>query len=131
MVAPETIGHFHSWKVELTEAVSKEKILEIFATTPRIIFLRASEGLKAMNETLELMSDLGRSRGDMYEVGLWTESLTVSGTELYFNYQVYNQAIVIPETIDAIRAITGIEKDANASIAKTNQTMGITQGYII
>ena len=80
LVAPETIGHFHSWKVELNEAVDREKILEIFAAAPRIIFLRASEGLKAMNETLELMSDLGRSRGDMYEVGLWSESLTVQGS---------------------------------------------------
>jgi glyceraldehyde-3-phosphate dehydrogenase (NAD(P)) len=38
---------------------------------------------------------------------------------------VDNQAIVIPETIDAIRALSGTEKDANASIARTNAALGI------
>ena len=117
--------------MELNESVSKEKILELFAATPRIIFLKASEGLKALNETVELMSDLGRSRGDMYEVGLWSESLTVQGSDLIFNYQVYNQAIVIPETIDAIRALSGTQPDAAASIAMTNAAMGIVQGDIL
>jgi glyceraldehyde-3-phosphate dehydrogenase (NAD(P)) len=38
---------------------------------------------------------------------------------------VDNQAIVIPETIDAIRALAGVERDAKASIAKTNGALGI------
>jgi len=37
----------------------------------------------------------------MWEVGLWEDGLTVVGSELFYNYQVYNQAIVVPETIDA------------------------------
>ena len=28
--------------------------------------------------------------------------------EAYYTYQVFNQAIVVPETIDAIRALTGL-----------------------
>jgi glyceraldehyde-3-phosphate dehydrogenase (NAD(P)+) (phosphorylating) len=131
LVVAETISHLHSWHVELTRPVSKEEILEIFASTPRILFLKASEGLRALNETVELMSDLGRSRGDMYEVGLWSESLSVQGTELYFNYQVYNQAIVIPETIDAIRALIGDDKDAGVSMSKTDRAMGMIQGDVL
>jgi glyceraldehyde-3-phosphate dehydrogenase (NAD(P)) len=38
---------------------------------------------------------------------------------------VDNQAIVIPETIDAIRALTGSESAADSSIAKTNAALGI------
>jgi glyceraldehyde-3-phosphate dehydrogenase (NAD(P)) len=38
---------------------------------------------------------------------------------------VDNQAIVIPETIDAIRALTGITQNAHESIAKTNTALGI------
>ena len=130
LVASETISHFHSWHVELNAPVSKDEILKIFAATPRIIFLIESDGLNALNDTLELMSDLGRPRGDMWEVGLWMESLTVKGTDLFFNYQVYNQAIVIPETIDAIRALTGIENNAMASIKMTNKALGILQENI-
>ena len=130
LVAAQTSSHFHSWYVELTRPSSKEEILAVFEKTTRVIFLRESDGLTALNHTIELMSDLGRPRGDMWEVGLWIDSLTVKDNELYFNYQVYNQAIVVPETIDAIRALTGIEKDATVSISKTNNSMGILHGDI-
>ena len=36
------------------------------------------------------MKDLGRLRGDMWEVALWEDVLTVSGNEVYYTYQVYN-----------------------------------------
>ena len=84
----------------------------------------------ALNSTLELMADLGRPRGDMWEVGLWEDGLTVVGSELFYNYQVYNQAIVVPETIDAIRALTGIETDGARSIAKTDQAMGLVREFV-
>lgn len=83
----------------------------------------------ALNSTLEMMADLGRPRSDMWEVGLWVDSLTVKHSELFYNYQVYNQAIVVPETIDAIRALTGIEQDGLRSIAKTDKAMGIVRDF--
>jgi len=128
MSASHTISHFHTWHIELNKQVTKEEILNIFESTSRVIFLRESDGLTALNSTLELMNDLGRPRGDMWEVGLWVDSLKVNGNDLYLNCQVYNQAIVIPETIDAIRALTSIETDAQTSINKTNNSMGILQG---
>ncbi len=130
LVTAQTTSHFHSWYVELARFAAREEILSIFEKTPRVIFLRESDGLIALNHTIELMSDLGRPRGDMWEVGLWVDSLTVKDNALYFNYQVYNQAIVVPETIDAIRALTGIEKDATVSINKTNHSLGILYGDI-
>ena len=36
-----------------------------------------------------------------------------------------NQAIVVPETIDAIRALTSAEREASASIAKTDAALGV------
>jgi glyceraldehyde-3-phosphate dehydrogenase (NAD(P)) len=45
-------------------------------------------------------------------------------------FQVHNEAIAVPETIDAIRAMTGIESDAMKSIEKTNRTMGITKCFL-
>lgn len=61
----------------------------------------------------------------MYEVALWEDILKEQGDELFYAYVVDNQAIVIPETIDAIRALTGIETDAATSISKTNKSLGI------
>lgn len=130
VVAAHTTSHLHAWSVELTRSASKDEVLAAFRAAPRIAFLRASEGVVALNSTLEMMSDLGRPRGDMWEVGLWEDSLTVKNNELFYNYQVYNQAIVVPETIDAIRALTGIEQDGLKSIAKTDNAMGVVRDFL-
>jgi glyceraldehyde-3-phosphate dehydrogenase (NAD(P)) len=130
VVAAHTTSHLHSWSVELTRPASKDEVLTAFRVAPRIAFLRMSEGVVALNSTLEMMADLGRPRGDMWEVGLWEDGLTVVGSELFYNYQVYNQAIVVPETIDAIRALTGIEKDGMASIAKTDAALGLVREFL-
>jgi glyceraldehyde-3-phosphate dehydrogenase (NAD(P)) len=71
------------------------------------------------------MSDAGRPRADLYEVALWEDMLKVQGNELFYAYMVDNQAIVVPETIDAIRSLTKAEDDAEASIAKTDAAMEI------
>ena len=130
LVAAHTTSHLHAWSVELTRPVTKDEVLAAFRAAPRIAFLRASDGVVALNSTLELMTDLGRPRGDMWEVGLWEDSLTVQGSELFYNYQVYNQAIVVPETIDAIRALTGIEENGLASIAKTDTALGLVREFL-
>lgn len=130
VVAAHTTSHLHAWSVELTRAVTKDEILDVFRSAPRIAFLKMSEGVVALNSTLEMLADLGRPRGDMWEVGLWEDGLTVSRHEVFYNYQVYNQAIVVPETIDAIRALTGIEPDGMKSIAKTDQALGLVREFI-
>ena len=130
VVASHTNSHLHAWSVELTRPTTKDEVLAAFRAAPRIAFFRASEGVVALNSTVEMMSDLGRPRGDMWEVWLWEDSLTVNGNELFYNYQVYNQAIVVPETIDAIRALTGIENDGLKSIAKTDKAMGLMREFL-
>jgi len=59
--------------------------------------------------------------------GLWTVQLTrqASPNEAFCAYTVDYQAIVIPETIDAIRALTEVAGDAAASIRHTNKALGI------
>ena len=71
------------------------------------------------------MAGLGRPNDSLYEVALWEDMLRVEGDELFYAYMVDNQAIVIPETIDAIRALTQAEPDGAASIARTNAALGV------
>jgi glyceraldehyde-3-phosphate dehydrogenase (NAD(P)) len=127
---PETLSHLHYWTVQLTKEASKEDVLEAFATSTRTSFINMSDDLSANNAVKELMLDLGRPHGDMYEVAIWEDMLKVEGDELYYAYLVDNQAIVIPETIDAIRALTGIESDPKKSIEKTNRSLGIMHRFI-
>ena len=125
VAVPETLAHVHSWAVRLTRAASRDEVLAAFAQSSRIAFLRADEGLGAINLVKELMADLYRPRSDLYEVGLWEDLVVVRGEDLFFTYMVDNQAIVIPETIDAIRALSGREPDAVASITATDTSLGI------
>ncbi len=127
--APETLAHLHYWTVQLTRSVTKEEVLDAFGASTRIMPIRMSEGLTALNAVKELMADLGRPHDNLYEVALWTDMLKVEGTELFYAYMVDNQAIVIPETIDAIRALTEAEADAKVSIERTNEALGITGDF--
>jgi glyceraldehyde-3-phosphate dehydrogenase (NAD(P)) len=122
---PETLAHLHYWVVEMTRTASKAEVLAAFRTSTRIALIRHGDGLPALNAVKELMSDAGRPRADLYEVALWEDMLKVQGNELFYAYMVDNQAIVVPETIDAIRALTKAEADAKASIAKTDAAMEI------
>ena len=122
---PQTLAHLHYWSVQMTRSASKEEVLDAFKTSSRIALIRIDEGLVALNSVKELMADRGRPHDNLYEVALWADMLRVQGDELFYAYMVDNQAIVIPETIDAIRALTSTVPDANESIAMTNATLGI------
>ena len=122
---PETLSHMHYWNVKLKKQATKDDVLNAFKTSSRIKLIRYDQGLVSNNTIKEMFLDMGRPWGDMYEVALWEDMLKVVGDELFYAYVVDNQAIVIPETIDAIRALTGIETDAAKSITKTNTSLGI------
>ncbi|GIK80605.1 MAG: glyceraldehyde-3-phosphate dehydrogenase [Alphaproteobacteria bacterium] len=122
---PETIAHLHYWVVELTREASREEVLEAFRASSRIALINGSDGLSAINTVKELMADIGRPHDNLYEVALWADMLKVQGSELFYAYMVDNQAIVIPETIDAIRALTKSEPDGRRSIAQTDAALGI------
>jgi glyceraldehyde-3-phosphate dehydrogenase (NAD(P)) len=111
--------------VQLTRQARKEEVIEAFRNSSRIALVRMSDGLTALNTIKELMADIGRPRDNLYEIALWEDLVTVRGDEAFYAYMVDNQAIVIPETVDAIRALTGREREAKASIAKTNAALGI------
>jgi len=123
---PQTLAHLHYWTVQLARPASRDEVLDALRTSSRIALIRTADGLTALNAVKELMADLGRPHDNLYEVALWEDMLTVQGDEAFYAYMVDNQAIVIPETVDAIRALTGAEADGAASIRKTDAALGIT-----
>ena len=128
--ASHTQTHNHYWIVELTRQANREEVLEAFRAAPRIAFIRMADGIVALNSTIELMKDLGRPRGDMWEVAIWEDVLTVHGSEVYYTYQVYNEAIVVPESVDAIRALMGTIRDGRESIRITDEALGMRRDFL-
>jgi glyceraldehyde-3-phosphate dehydrogenase (NAD(P)) len=127
---PETIAHLHYRSVELTRAASKDEVLAAFRVSPRIALINMDSGLSALNAVKELVTDLGRPHDNLYEVALWADMLRAEDNELFYAYMVDNQAIVIPETIDAIRALTARVRTGAESIVKTNAALGISGSLI-
>jgi glyceraldehyde-3-phosphate dehydrogenase (NAD(P)) len=125
-----TQTHNHYWTIQLTRPATRDEVIAALRAAPRIAFIRISDGLVALNSTIELMRDLGRPRGDMWEVAVWEDLVTVQGDEVFLTYQVYNEAIVIPETIDAIRALTKLAPDAASSMAITDSTLGMRKDFL-
>lgn len=124
---PYNLSHLHYAMVETTRPVSLDELRHALWEEPRIVFVRWSNGLVALNSVIEVMRDLMRPRHDMWEVAIWEDALASDGRELYLTYQVDNEAIAIPENIDAIRAMCGVETDGARSIEKTNGSLGIVK----
>jgi glyceraldehyde-3-phosphate dehydrogenase (NAD(P)) len=122
---PSTLAHTHFVTGKLKKKVSTEDVKNAFANGNRMILLKAAHGYTATSEIIERYRDLCRPRYDMYEVAIWDESITVEDKRFYWIHAVHSEGIVIPENIDAIRAITGIETDKMKSIEKTNKSLGI------
>ena len=127
---PYNLSHIHFAMIETTRPVSLDELRDALWDAPRIAFVRADEGLVALNSVAELMRDLDRPRGDMWEVAVWEDALAADEREVYLTFQVHNESIVVPETIDCIRALTGLETDPQASIRKTDESLGITNTFL-
>ncbi|MGE3681003.1 MAG: type II glyceraldehyde-3-phosphate dehydrogenase [Bdellovibrionales bacterium] len=130
VMVPETIGHVHFWNVELTRNSTREEVLAAFGESSRIAFVRMDQGLTGINTIKELMADVGRSRDNLYEVAIWEDLVEVKGSELFYAYMVDNQAIVIPETIDAIRALSKSTKSATESMSRTNEALDLKRRFM-
>lgn len=66
----------------------------------------------------------------MWEVAVWEDPVTMEGDEGYLTYWVFNEAIVVPETIDAIRALTKTAPDAEASMRLTDLSLGMAPDFL-
>jgi glyceraldehyde-3-phosphate dehydrogenase (NAD(P)) len=120
---PTTLMHVHTVNMELGKECSAADVRSIFEKQSRIRLI--GQGITSTAEIIELGRDLGRPRNDMWENCVWDDSITVHEGELYFFQAIHQESIVIPDNVDAIRAMTGLEKDGARSIAKTNKAMGI------
>jgi glyceraldehyde-3-phosphate dehydrogenase (NAD(P)) len=127
---PFNLSHVHFAMAETRDPVRLEDVKDALWEAPRIAFVRADDGLVGLNSVIELMRDLRRPRGDMWEVAVWEDALAVDDHEIYLTYQVHNEAIVIPETIDAIRAVTELERIGELSIQKTDASLGVTKRFL-
>jgi len=122
---PTTLMHVHLLNVELNRDVTEGEIFSAFSQYPRIRIVSASDGIGSTSAIIEYARDLGRHRYDMPELVIWKESVKSFGKEIYLTQAVHQESIVVPENIDAIRAMTRIAKSGEESMKLTDAYMGI------
>jgi len=127
ILVPTTLMHQHNLMVELESDVTVDDVIDTFEKTPRVTVVDASRGLGSTAEIMEYAKDLGRPRGDLFEIAVWRESLNIVDNELYYMQAIHQESDVVPENVDAIRAMLEMETDHEKSIAKTNKNMGIIE----
>jgi glyceraldehyde-3-phosphate dehydrogenase (NAD(P)) len=127
ILVPTTLMHQHNLMIELESEVTIDDVIDTFEKTPRVILVEASRGLGSTAEIMEYAKDIGRPRGDLFEIAVWKESLNIVDNELYYMQAIHQESDVVPENVDAIRAMLEMETDPEKSIARTNKNMGIIE----
>ena len=126
LLVPTTLMHQHNLMIEINNTdVKTEDIIDALEKRSRVMVVDAGAGLGSTAELMEYAKELGRNRNDLYEIPVWRESINVVGNELYYMQAVHQESDVVPESIDAIRAMLEMESYNEKSIAKTNKAMGI------
>lgn len=125
LLVPTTIMHQHNLMVELEKSVTVDDVIKKLNETSRVLLLEAEKGMGSTAQVMEYARDLGRPRGDLYEIAVWKESLNIVDNELFYMQAIHQESDVVPENVDAIRAMLEMESDQEKSIEKTNKAMGM------
>jgi len=126
MIVPTTFMHMHAVQMDLKKPATKEGILSLIDAHPRIGLVRGGTGIKSTAELKEYAMDLGRPRGDLWENCVFADSIGVIGSEVYFFQAIHQEADIVVENVDAIRAMVGSVKDPAESVRMTNAAMKFT-----
>jgi glyceraldehyde-3-phosphate dehydrogenase (NAD(P)) len=126
VIVPTTLMHVHVNHVRFTTPPADgAELLTAFQATPRFRVFPAWAAVEGTPQVMEYARDRGAGHQDMMENVLWENGLRVSGKDAYFFQAIHQESIVVPESIDAIRAMFDLAPDAARSIAITDRTLGI------
>lgn len=121
---PATLMHMHSVNVTLETAPETDSVRDLFADEDRLLLVPEMWDVDGTGPLKEYALDKGRPRGDLWENAIWDASITTQGRDLYLFQAIHQESDVVPENVDAIRAVTNTA-DAAESVARTNDALGL------
>jgi glyceraldehyde-3-phosphate dehydrogenase (NAD(P)) len=126
VVVPTTLMHVHVNHVRLRRPPARASdVLDAFRETPRFEIFPGWEHVEGTPQVIEYARDHLSPRGDVMENVLWEDGVFLEGAELHFFQAIHQESIVVPENIDAIRAMFRLAPDSASSIAVTDMSLGI------
>ncbi|WP_123539344.1 type II glyceraldehyde-3-phosphate dehydrogenase [Halosimplex salinum] len=124
MKVPATLMHTHAVNVTLESEADAESVRELLDAESRLYVLPPELDIDGAGKLKEFAQDAGRPRGDCWENCIWGDSVTVEGRDLYLFQAIHQEADVVPENVDAIRAIAGTA-DRAESMTLTEDALGL------
>ncbi|GAA0466998.1 type II glyceraldehyde-3-phosphate dehydrogenase [Halococcus dombrowskii] len=121
---PATLMHTHSINVSLNGDATADEVRELLESQSRTFVIPEHLDIDGAGKLKEFALDAGRPRGDLWENCIWGESISVEGDDLYLFQAIHQESDVVPENVDAIRAVAETA-DADESIETTNDALGM------
>jgi glyceraldehyde-3-phosphate dehydrogenase (NAD(P)) len=121
---PATLMHTHSVNVTLEAEPDADDVRELLAAEDRTFMVEERMDIDGAGKLKEYALDAGRPRGDIWENCIWAESVSMEGSDLYLFQAIHQESDVVPENVDAIRAVLGATDPAE-SRATTDETLGM------
>lgn len=122
---PVTHGHFITCVATPKKDATVEEVRTAFEKHDRIRVVNIDEGFLGNASIFRYARDLGRPRGDLYEICVWEDTIVKSGRDIMFGIHIPQESVTIPETIDAIRAAMGMQTERMDGVGATNKNLGL------
>lgn len=122
---PVTHGHFISVLATPKEDLSIEEAIKLISDHDRLRIVSRDQGFLGNASIFKYARDMGHPRGDIYEVPVWEDTFVKSGRDIMFGIHIPQESVTIPETIDAVRAATGMQTDRLEAVGLTNKYLGL------
>jgi len=121
---PATLMHMHSVNVSLESDTTAADVRDLLDDESRLFVVPEEFGIDGAGKLKEFALDAGRPRGDLWENCIWGESISMEGNDLYLFQAIHQESDVVPENVDAVRAVAGTA-DAAESIQTTNDALDV------
>jgi glyceraldehyde-3-phosphate dehydrogenase (NAD(P)) len=122
---PTTLMHMHTVNATVNNGATVDEVTDVLNRSPRVVLVKAEDGIKSTAQIMEWAKELGRTRSDLNEIAVWKESINAKKGELFYMQAIHQESDIVPENVDAIRAALEMESDPLKSIRKTDTAMGL------
>jgi glyceraldehyde-3-phosphate dehydrogenase (NAD(P)) len=116
--------HVHALNVTLEDRVTAAHVQALLERENRLYVIPEGMGLDGVGKLKNFALDAGRPRGDLWENCIWGESIAVRGRDLYLFQAIHQESDVVPENVDAIRAVMGLDS-RDESMRLTDDSLGV------
>ncbi len=122
---PVTHGHFITVLASGKQKIKREDALAAFKAHDRIRVVRIDDGFLGNASIFRYARDCGYPRGDLYEIAIWEDTIVETKDDIMFGLHIPQEAVTIPETVDAIRAALSMQTTREEGVAMTNRYLGL------